>query len=203
MTDQTDNPYDSQLRPEVAKGTESAALNPPIINYPQQNSKHASGYTMLAGKNIRGATVHILDSNNNIWREASVNGETWQLLHNWGVGKWPFKAGQSVNGVTSYPSPERSFIVSIESDAPVIAAPMNDSRHQAGNVAIVVACDPAASAVRILSYDDSQLGVAKKLMHGIWGYERTWDRGAKHVKAVATVNGKESSRSSMIQFFVE
>lgn len=203
MTDQTAKPWYSQLLPEVAEGTKAVALDPPTINNPTQGSQHAPGYVMLSGGCTQGAEVHILNENNSIWGKATVIGNKWQLLHSWVEGTWGIRGGQIKEGVPSYPSVERMFTVSKKSDAPSIVVPANDSRHRAGQLSIVVICDTAATAVHIQNHDGSQLGVAKKLLHGVWGYERTWDRGAKHVKAVATVNGKESSPSSMIQFFVE
>jgi hypothetical protein len=202
MTDHKKNPYQLQLSSEVAEGTDAVALNPPTTLYPPQDSQHAPGYVMLAGDCLQGAKVHILNPDNTIWAEAIVEGTKWRYLHKWVVGQWSVRTGQIVNGVPSYPSVERRFTVSVKSDAPLIAAPVDDSRYRQGPVPIVVGCDPAASAVQIQNYDGSFLGEATKLMPGLWRFTRSWDRGLKGVKAVAFVNGM-SSPSGMIMFHVE
>lgn len=81
-------------------------------------------------------------------------------------------------------------------------SPAVDSRHQPGSVPILVGGDPAASTVRILGWDDSVLGEARRITAGVWEYDRNWDSGTKHVKAEQVVNGEVSPASSLIQFHV-
>lgn len=200
MTKQIANPWVSQ---DASEASDAVALNPPTTITPKQGSQHSPGYVILAGKCMRGAAVDILNPDHTVLGKASVNGDNWAFIKKWAVGQHSFKTGQILGGEPSYPSVEQRFTVAIQSDAPLIAAPVDESRHRAGPVSIVVGCDPTASAVRILNYDDSELGVAVKLMPGVWRYDRSWDRGAKHIKAVQVVSGKESSASGMIGFYVE
>lgn len=203
MTDLTANPWASQDASEVAEKSDTAALNPPTIDIPKLGSRHGPGYVVFEGNNLLGAEVHILNPDHTVLGKATVNGDKWIYIGRWGFGLHSVKAGQTLGGVPSYPSVERTFTVNHAFDAPAIVTPSDGSTYPAGSIPIVVGSDPAASAVRILNYDNSVLGTAVQITAGTWRYDRSWNSGAKYVKAEQVVNGTVSSASPLIVFHVK
>lgn len=189
----------------ASEGAEAFATvlhpRPPTIVSPSQNSQHNVGYVIPAGNCEPGAVVDIMGENGFFLGNATVNGNNWLYTKRWPVGQYAYRVRQTSGGEYSDLSEVRRFTVVNQKDVPSIMAPSDGATYKAGPMTIIVAAHSAATAVRLLSHDDSVLGVCVKVADGVWRFTFTWTAGVKHLKAVQDLNGQPRV-GSMIGFYV-
>ncbi|ALI00447.1 hypothetical protein C1Y08_08090 [Pseudomonas sp. FW306-02-F02-AA] len=189
----------------AAEGTVASTPAPPTITAPLNKSKHIVGRVFLEGICSQDARVEVWNYDNSKLANATVIGTRWFYSRKWDAGDKHFKVVQFVAGVRSLPSEQHEFRVTVGRCAPLITIPADGQVFKPGLIRISGTCWTEALSVRVLSHDNSELGVATRQPgSSTWYYERIFDVGIgiKHIMVRQEVAGETSDTGGVIEFHV-
>jgi hypothetical protein len=176
-------------------------FNPPMpeIRTPTEGWSHV-GHGQLNGTCVAGAEMRARFINGTP-PEAPVYvlGNSWAYRYEWPPGMHQFQVRQTVNGQMSEWTPVLTFY--IKPPIPPITEPEAKTSHLA-DVLVKGTC-MAGATVAVWDSNNKPLAGTLSYNGGTWSFAYPWLPGAKHIRAVQTLNGQRSAATGVREFYVK
>lgn len=151
--------------------------------------------TCMAGAKMRAKFINGTPPEADVY----VYGTSWAYNYAWAPGMHRFQMQQTVNGQASGWTAVRTFY--IKPPVPAITEPAPKTSHLA-NV-LVKGTRMAGATVVVQDIGSRPIVGTLSYSGNTWSFAYPWLPGAKHVKAVQTVNGQTSAATGVLEFTIK